>query len=88
MFNEESNCFQKTQKVNNDYFDIPEFVKRNVNNKMFAKLLFEYLFYYWKKHNFKVVRQYRSFPKDTLVYVRDHSIQPHKKIKQKYTRAP
>jgi len=88
MFGSEPQCFNSKENVLDDFFDISEQVKRNTNNRMFAKLLFEYLIQQRQRQNTSVTHKYRSFPKDSLVYVKDHSVQPHKKIKHKYIRAP
>ena len=68
--------------------DIDEYVRQSTNNKNFAKLVREFLVQYRKHRNRLAKRQYRSFPPGSLIYVRDFSKSPHKKLKPIYQKAP
>ena len=85
MFNEEPG----NQTSNSaDMLDIDEYVRQSTNNKNFAKLVREFLVQYRKHRNRLAKKQYRSFPPGSLIYVRDFSKSPHKKLKPIYQKAP
>ena len=85
MFNEEPG----TQASNSaDMLDIDEYVRQSTNNKNFAKLVREFLVQFRKHRNRLARKQYRSFPPGSLIYVRDFSKSPHKKLKPIYQKAP
>ena len=85
MFNEEPG----TQTSNSaEMLDIDEYVRQSTNNKNFAKLVREFLVQFRKHRNRLARKQYRSFPLGSLIYVRDFSKSPHKKLKPIYQKAP
>ena len=81
--NPESNDLKK-----DDFFDLNEYTKRSINNRNFAKLLQEYLLKHREKQNERNGPAYKSFPKDTLVYVKDQRLAPNRKMKSMYLKSP
>ena len=78
--------FLEERNYNN--LNMDDYINNNQNNRNFALLLREFLIRFREKRNKQVNRKYLSFPKNTLVYVKDFSKTDHKKIKPVYVKAP
>ena len=85
MFNEDPG----TQTSNSaEMLDMNEYIQQSTNNKNFAKIVLKFLVQFRKQRNRLLKRMYRSFPPWSLIYVRDFSKSPHKKLKLIYQKAP
>ena len=85
MFNEEPGSRTSNSA---ELLDMNEYIRQSCNNKNFAKLVREFLVQFRKHRNRLAKRQYRSFPPGSLIYVRDFSKSPNKKLKPIYQKAP
>ena len=90
MFGRESfeNESKKSTVAENDSLDIQSYVTENLNNHNFATLLYKYLLCKRKQQNEYNKSKMLSFPKNSLVYVKNHAPQVHKKIKPIYFKTP
>ncbi len=57
--------------VDEKFLDINDFVKNAINNKIYIKLIREFLLFKRNKRNDAIKRTYKSFPKNSLIYVKD-----------------
>jgi hypothetical protein len=88
MFNREpfaENEFTK-QKLKN--LDIPDFVARSLNDRIFAKLLRERLLKIREKRNLDMNYSYKSYPKGTLILIKDMQPKVHRKVKPIFHKIP
>ncbi len=76
------------RKVDEKYMDIDEFVKESIKNKIYIKLIREYLIQQRIRRNAEKNRKYKSIPKDTLIFVKDLRPKIHKKIKPIFYKIP
>jgi len=74
--------------VDEKFLDINEFVKNSINNKVFVKLIREFLIICREKQNKQRNRKEKSFPKGTLIFVRDLRPKMHKKVKPVFFKTP
>ena len=85
MFNEDPG----TQTSNSaEMLDMNEYIQQSTNNKIFAKIVREFLVQFRKQRNKLLKRTYRSFSPGSLIYVRDFSKSLHNKLKSIYQKAP
>ena len=68
--------------------DINTYVKKSANDKNFVKLVREFLLKRRLARNMEKGNSYKSFPKGTVVYVKDMRPMPHKKSKPVYFKLP
>jgi hypothetical protein len=68
--------------------DINTYVKKSANDKNFVKLVREFLLKKRMANNAEKNRKFRSFPKGTVVYVKDMRPVPHKKFKPVFHKLP
>jgi hypothetical protein len=68
--------------------DIEEYLKRTVNDRNFVRLTREFLLREREKRNRARNLKYRSYPKDTLILVRDKRPRIHKKLKPIFFKLP
>jgi Reverse transcriptase (RNA-dependent DNA polymerase)/RNase H-like domain found in reverse transcriptase/Integrase zinc binding domain/Integrase core domain len=71
-----------------DFIDVSDYAEKTVNNVNFAKLLREYLLQHRIYANKAKNRPYKSFPKESLIYVKDFSQTGNRKLKPVYRRIP
>jgi hypothetical protein len=88
IFGQEPYCKNDFSLVNAKYLDLGEFVKETLNNKVYIKLVREYLLIQREKQNKLKNRKYKSFPKDSLVLIRDLRPKIHKKSKPVFYKIP
>ena len=79
------NVFFPTDEEN---LDINTYVKKSANDKNFVKLVREFLLKRRLAKNMEKGNSYKSFPKGTVVYVKDMRPMPHKKSKPVYFKLP
>ena len=76
-------------KIQENFFDIDEKVKDMENNRVFVKLLHQYLLAMSLKVNQKIVKTLSlDFLTDTLIYEKDFSKQGNRKTKLLYKKRP
>jgi hypothetical protein len=85
MFNNEAFY---PNRISENFLDIEHHVLENTNNKMFAKLFIEYQIQKRIKQNESLKRKSASYPSGTLIYAKDFSKQPNKKVKPVYLKTP
>ena len=88
IFGQEPYCKNDFSLVNAKYLDLGEFVKETLNNKIYIKLVREYLLIHREKQNKLKNRKYKSFPRDSLVLIRDLRPKIHKKSKPIFYKLP
>jgi hypothetical protein len=71
-----------------DLIDVSDYAEKTLNNLNFAQLLREYLLKHRKQINQSRARPYKSFPKDSLIYVKDFSKTGNRKLKPVFKRIP
>jgi len=69
---------------NTKFFNVNDYLKKSINDQVFAKLLREHLLLIREKRNKNVSKPYVSIPVGTLVLVRDTRPRIHKKLKPVY----
>ena len=67
-------------KLNPTHLNHEEFFKDNLNDRIYTKLIFEFLIQERKRKNKEKYSTYRSYPVDTLVLVKILKPRVHKKI--------
>ena len=72
----------------NENLDLNKYLLENKNNHNFAKLLYEYLLCKRKQARDLNTAKILSIPRGTLVYSKDFSQRPHKKMRPIYLRTP
>jgi hypothetical protein len=85
MFNEEP---FENKKLDDKFFDLAEHTKSAENNKAFSRLLREFLLKTRAKRNNLLSKPFRDYPENTLIYEKDFTQLPNKKIKPIYKRTP
>jgi hypothetical protein len=70
------------------FLDIDAHVKRNLNNRNFAKLLTEHLLKIRNQRNMQVKRTYHSYPPGTMILVRDNRPRAQRKMFPLYFKCP
>jgi hypothetical protein len=85
MFNEEP--FQ-TPMITSDVLDLTEHTKSAENNQAFSRLLREYLLKSRIQRNKVLEKPFRDYPTDTLIYEKDFTQLPNKKVKPIFKRTP
>jgi hypothetical protein len=68
--------------------DINTYVKKSTNDKNFVKLVREFLLKKRITNNAEKNKKFQSFPKGTVVYVKDMRPMPHKKFKPVFYKLP
>jgi hypothetical protein len=82
------NDFKDEDVPVSDFIDVSDYAERTTNNINFARLLREYLLQHRMRVNKAKNRPYKSFPKGSLIYVKDFSQAGNKKLKPVYRRIP
>jgi hypothetical protein len=88
MYQKEPFAENDFSNVNAKNLDLPEFLKDSINNRIYAKILRERLLLIRAKNNKMRNSTYKSYPKGTLILVRDLRPKVHKKLKPLYYKAP
>ena len=88
MFQREPFSSNEFQKIDENNLDLEDFVKRAMNERGYAKLLREKLLLIREKRNTAKNQPYRSYPKGSLVLVKDLRPRVHKKIKPVFFKIP
>jgi len=88
MYQKEPFAENDFSNVNAKNLDLPEFLKDSINNRIYAKILRERLLLIRTKNNKMKNSTYKSYPKGTLILVRDLRPKVHKKLKPLYYKAP
>jgi hypothetical protein len=70
------------------FLDIDAHIKRNLNNRNFAKLLTEHLLKIRTQRNKQVKRTYHSYPPGTMILVRDNRPRAQRKMFPLYFKCP
>ena len=78
--------FSNSQR--NKFFNVDDYLKKSLNDQVFAKLLRERLLLIREKRNKNASKPYVSIPVGTLVLVRDNRPRVHKKLKPVYFKVP
>ena len=76
------------KSVNEQFLDINDFVNQSLNNKIYIKLIREFLLLKRIKKNTSVNRTYKSFPKNSLIFVKDMRPRIYRKAKPVYLKIP
>jgi hypothetical protein len=71
-----------------DLIDVSDYAEKTLNNLNFAQLLREYLLKHRRQINQSRARPYKSFPKDSLIYIKDFSKTGNRKLKPVFKRIP
>ena len=88
MFGHEPFGNENMDIINEKFLDINDFVAHSQNNKNYVKLVREFLVLKRAQNNKNRNRKMKSFPKNTLVFVKDNRPKIHKKSKPVYFKVP
>ena len=71
-----------------DNLDVDNYLSKSLNDRNFVRLVREFLLLQRQKQNAALNRKYKSFPKGTLVFIKDMRPKVHKKFKPVYFKIP
>jgi hypothetical protein len=80
--------YKDEESLIEDFIDISDYADKTVANLNFARILREYLVKYRQRVNLSKNRPYKSYPKGSLIYVKDFSKTGNRKLKPVYRKMP